>query len=145
MTPRPGLEGLPVSTWLHRCLTADAELMALLGGDPLRLVEGVYRGEAPSWVVWTIVAPTDVKGVGATHIASNVPIQVKVVGQTETYSDLAPIYQRVHARLEYQLDHDVVGAGRILSCHRVSGIQYPETSGGIEYRHLGGLYEALTQ
>jgi hypothetical protein len=62
-----------------------------------------------------------------------------------SYGPVIPVYQRVHELLESQTHQEPAQGGLVLTAERVSGIQYPERAGGIEYRHLGGLYETLTQ
>lgn len=146
----PGLEGPTVSRWVLERLTSDAALSVLADdGNPLE--ERVWEGVAPEdvtdpwWITFTVIEPRDVKGVGMTQVWSVVPLQVKVTGPTSTYLPLVPVYQRVHACLEAQRNQPVDTGGLILTCHRVSGIQYPERTQGVEYRHLGALFEAQVQ
>lgn len=144
----PGIEGITVSRWIVGRLSADAMLRNMAGSAAAlqeRIAEGTYPGTAPWWIVFTILEPQDVKGVGMEQIMSRVQFQVKVVGKGASYLPIVPIYQRVHALLEAQQAQEPAAGGLILTCERVSGVQYPERADGIEYRHLGGLYEALTQ
>lgn len=146
MSTLPGIEGITVSRWVYDTLTTSPALQGLLGapvGPKVR--EGTYDGTAPIWVVYTILPPTDVKGVGATQIMSRVQFQVKVVGKGQSYGPLVPIYQEVHRLLESRTNQEPAAGGIILTSERVSGVQYPERTNGVEYRHLGGLYETLTQ
>lgn len=143
----PGLEGITVSRWIHSTLTADPELQALLGGAEGiadRVSEGTYAGAATTWVVFTVLEPQDVKVVGMVQVMAMVQFQVKAVCEGASYAPIIPIYQRAHALLEAKANQ-VVQDGLILTSHRVSGVQYPERANGIEYRHLGGLYETHTQ
>jgi hypothetical protein len=147
MSTLPGLEAITVARWVYATLSTDPELQALLGGAdaPNRIKEGTYSGAAPLWIVYTILPPVDVKGVGMVQIASNVQFQVKVVGTGQSYTPLIPVYQRVHELLEARLAQEPVQGGIVLTSERVSGVMFPERANGIEYRHLGGLYETLTQ
>lgn len=147
MSTLPGLEGITVARWVYTTLSTDPTLQGLLGGADAtnRIKEGTYSGTAPVWVVYTILPPVDVKGVGMTQLASAVQVQVKVVGTGSSYTPLIPVYQRVHALLESRTNQEPAQGGIILNAQRVSGVQYPERTNGIEYRHLGGLYETLTQ
>lgn len=150
MGPMPGLEGITVARMIFTRLAQDPALRALLGGAQgiqKRIVEGTYSGTEKEWVTWTVVPDfQDVKGVGAVHIFTRVQFQMKVVVQSTSYSPALPIYQRAHALLEsITVPVEPSQGGSVLTCHRVSGVQYPEKTGGIEYRHLGGLYEAITQ
>lgn len=144
----PGIEGITVSRWLFSRLTEDPDLQALAGGKTAlqeRTKEGTYPGTAPWWIVFTILEPQDVKGVGMVQIMSRVQFQVKAVAKSASYAPIVPVYQRMNALLEAQQAQEPAQGGLILTCERVSGVQYPERADGIEYRHLGGLYEALTQ
>ena len=147
MTTLPGLEAITVSRWLYTTLTTDPALTALLGGTdaPSRVKEGVYTGDAKAWVVYTLLEPQDVKGVGLTHLASTVQFQVKAVGVGASYTPLVAVYQRIHALLDGRTNQEPAQGGLILHATRVSGVMFPERANGIEYRHLGGLYETLTQ
>lgn len=149
MSTLPGLEGITVARWVYGTLSGDPTLQNLLGGPQIAaqaVVEGVYAGSASRWVVFTIVPDAqDVKGVGMVQIMARVQVQVKVVGKGTSYGPLVPIYQRVHELLESKVAQEVPAGGLILTAHRVSGVQYPERANGIEYRHLGGLYETETQ
>jgi hypothetical protein len=144
----PGLEGITLATWLYQTLTQDTTLQDMAGGAPAlakRVVEGVYPGDAPWHVSFTILEPVDVKVVGLIQVMASVQAQVKVVGRATSYVPLVPVYRRVHQLLEGRTIPQDVAQGAVLQFGRVSGIQFPESTNGIEYRHLGGLYEALTQ
>lgn len=148
MTTNPGLEGITLSTFLFARLTEDDTLQGLMNATPDGLRARVVEGTAPEGtpyplVSFTIVEPQDVKGVGQVHLMSMVEAQVKVVDQGETYP--VAIYQRVHQLLESLTLQEVQGGGIVLTCHRVSAVQYPEQANGIQYRHLGGLYRTETQ
>lgn len=145
----PGLEGITVSRWVYATLSGDPTLQDLLGGAqeaPKRVVEGLYQGDATLWVVFTVLPDfQDVKGVGMVQIMSRVQFQVKAVCRGTSYAPVIPVYQRINELLESKVAQEPAQGGLILTAERVSGIQYPERANGIEYRHLGGLYEALTQ
>lgn len=151
MTTNPGLETITLSRFIYQQLAADTQLQNLLGGTAeagKRITEGVYAGTADRYVVYTIVPDAnDVKGVGVTHVMTRAQVQVKAVAARATsYNAVIPIYQRVHAILEGRATPtEVTQGGLVLTCHRLSVIQYPEREDGVEYRHLGGLYEALVQ
>lgn len=148
MSTLPGIEGITVARWVYGTLTTDPTLQGLLGGPQgihQRVKEGTYDGADPTWVVYTLLEPQDVKGVGLIQVMSRVQFQIKVVGKGASYTPLVPIYQRVHELLEGRTNQEPAQGGLILTAERVSGVQYPERAGGIEYRHLGGLYETLTQ
>lgn len=147
MTTLPGLEGITVARWVYATLSSDPALQGLLGDADAgnRIKEGTYSGNAPVWIVYTILPPVDVKAVGMVQIASTVQFQVKAVGVGSSYNPLIPVYQRAHELLEARLAQEPAQGGLILTSERVSGVMFPERAAGIEYRHLGGLYETLTQ
>lgn len=150
MSTLPGLETITVTRMIFRRLSQDPTLQGLLGGPIAagnRIVEGTYEGAAPVWITWTVSPDAeDVKVVGNAHVFTRVQFQMKVVAKANSYAPAIPVYQRAHQLLEsIAVPVSVTEGGRVLTCQRVSGVQYPEKSGGIEYRHLGGLYEAITQ
>lgn len=150
MTTRPGVEGITLAQVLFARLTQDQALADLLGTTLAGLADRVHEGTAPEdtpgpWITFTILEPQDVKVVGLTHVWSNVEAQVKVTDATESYADLVPIYQQVHALLESQTHLEGPTGGQVMTCYRVSGVQYPERDAGTQYRHLGGLYRTETQ
>jgi hypothetical protein len=55
-----------------------------------------------------------------------------------------PVYKRVHTLLESQINQ-VTSDGIVLTTERVSGFQFQERTTGMNYSHLGGQYEALSQ
>lgn len=146
-----GLEGIALAQWVYGTLTADQDLQdaATASQGPAlaqRVVDGEYADPENTawWVSFTIMEPQDIKGVGMFQVMARTQFQVKVVARGESYTPAIPIYRRVHALLEAQTNQ-AVGYGLVLTSQRVSGIQFPERANGMEYRHLGGTYEALGQ
>jgi hypothetical protein len=148
MSTLPGLEAVTVARWVYATLSGDPTLQGLLGGPQgaaQRVVEGTYTGTADLWITFTVLDPIDVKGVGMVQIMSVTQVQVKAVAKSTSFASVIPAYQRAHELLEGRLNQEPAQGGLILTAQRVSGIKYPERTSGIEYRHLGGLYETLTQ
>lgn len=145
-----GLEAMTVQEWLVTTLSTDADLATLAGGAPQlldRIWEGEYRGadqEAPWWISFTVLEPVDVKGVGMFQIMSAVRFQVKVVHRGDDYTPALPVYSRVHQLLEARTNQPTTD-GVVLTSQRVNGFQFPERDTGLEYRHVGGVYETLAQ
>lgn len=144
-----GLEGITVARWVYGTLTTSQALADALGVPLEALEDHVWEGTAPggvepAWVVFSVLPPVDVKGATMTQIMSMVQVQVKVIGQTQGYGPLLAPYKAVHDALEGRTNQPVQD-GLVLTCHRVSGVQYPEQVNGMEYRHLGGLYETNAQ
>lgn len=143
-----GLEGIAVAQWAYKRLTEDPALQVLAGSAAaLRarvLDQPPPQDLKPWWIEFNVLPPRDVRGADATKIMAAVDLQAKVVGPTMSYGALLEPYRRVHAVLEHRSEV-VVAEGVVMTSIRVSGVQYPERTNGIEYRHLGGLYETRTQ
>lgn len=143
-----GTEGLVISDWLNDTLTADAALIAAMGGGDAidRIGEGLVPAGAGGWpvVTWTVIEPQQINGVGLTEIMARVSFTIKAVTQSRSYAPIVPVVQRIHALIASKANV-TVSQGLVLTCERRAGIQYPERTEGIEYRHLGGLYEAHVQ
>lgn len=148
-----GLEAIAVQEWIWSTLSTDTELADLADGpEDLadRIWESEYQGSRPKdvdgfwWIVFDAQDTVDVKGVGAIQIMGRVRFQVKVVVRGEDYGPGIPVYQRVHQLMEARLNQ-VTTSGLVMTTERLSGFQFPERTTGMEYRHLGGTFEALSQ
>ena len=128
-------EVVKAETWLYGVLHGDAQLCALINSQ-------VYAYVAPEsasypFVVYHQQAASDVGGVGPVIIAASLLYTVKAVTVGRSYSALDPIAARIHTLLHAQ------GGGNIIACVRESVFSLPEVDGGIEYRHLGGIYRIM--
>lgn len=144
-----GLEGLTVSGWVYTRITTDAAVQAALGGSLAAAQARVWEGVAPDgtaepYVTFTVQDPLDVKVVGLVQVMATVRFQVRVTAEGASYDAVKDAYAAVHAALEAQTNQQTPD-GLVLTCGRVSGYQFPERVNGIEYRHLGGLYETQAQ
>lgn len=155
MTTAAGIEGITVASWVTEVLTASVALQALAVDDgaidPVdALQRSIHEGVAPAstplpwWITFDVMEPQDVKVVGLTQVMARVEFQVKVTAAAASYLPVLEPYRAVHAALESQANQQT-DFGLILACERVSGRQYPETTQGVDYRHLGGLYRATVQ
>ena len=148
-----GLEGLTVQEWIVSTLSESAALATLAGGaDELldRIWEGEYKGSAAKdelgfwWISFTVLDPQDIKVVSMFQVMSRVQFQMKVVCRGDDYTPAAAPYQIAHMLLESQLNQPT-SDGIVLTSQRLSGFQFLERTTGMEYAHLGGTYETLTQ
>lgn len=144
-----GLEAITALRFVYGRLASDQELATALGTNLEGLDDRVNEGAHPfgtplPGVRLTIGQPQDVKVVGTTQVWSRVDIDVIVDGEGSSYTPLVDAYERIHTLLESQ-GAQAVTDGLILTCHRVSGIIYPERANGTEYRHLGGTYRIEAQ
>jgi hypothetical protein len=148
---------LTVADWVTDTLVGDSMpvtgLQALLGGSQASAAGRVWEGVAPEgtpypFLTFTVGEIRVVGGVGLVEIMARIPLTLKAVTQGESYAPLVPLVNRAVALISGQANIPTVTpgiAGLVLTCERIGGIQYPERDGGIEYRHLGGLYEVLAQ
>lgn len=153
MTANPGLETITATTWVYELLSTDAALAAAIGVDLDHMEDQIGEAVAPSdsdptkpWVVWTIQDSMDVKVVGNIQVMARTRFQVRCTVRGNSYNPLIPVYQRVHTLLEGATFQELAqDDGFVLTCQRVSGVQFPEDDQGVQYRHLGGLYESFIQ
>jgi hypothetical protein len=152
-----GLEGITVATFLVDRLASDPDFRTALGVPTrdaalARIAEGVLPPDQPTvrpdgspfpWVTFTIVEPQDVRVVGLAKVLTAVQFQVKVTAATETYAALADVAAAVNARLDAVVNPPTHPA--VATCERLSGVHYPENANGVQYRHLGGLFQAYVQ
>ena len=150
--PRHGLETITATTWLSQLLSADVPLAAAIGVPVADLWTQLGEGlaseatEEVPWVTWTLEPALDVKVVGGIQVMARVRFQIKATCRDTGYGPVIPVYDRVHTLLEGAAHRSLAAEdGFILTVTRVSGVQYPETTEGTQYRHLGGLYEAFIQ
>ena len=86
---------------------------------------------------------TDVLALGPVpRLMTTVPVLVKVVAESRSYSDCAPAARAIYDALHGRTNVEVADGGVVLTCRRVGTIQYPEQAGGIDYRHLGQTFQA---
>jgi len=132
--------------WLYGLFAADTGaggVSTLAGGR-------IYAYVAPSGAAYPLVifsqqGSHDVRGTGPYRIMASMLYQVKVIGQARAASmgAIKTIADRIDALLQ-----GVTGSvvdGSVLSCVREQPISYVETSEGITYSHLGGLYRLQVQ
>lgn len=153
MTANPGLEGITLARWVYQTLSTDAALAAAVGVTLAALPTQIGEGTAPStsdpakpWIVFTVTESLDVKTVGMIQVMAHARIQVRATVRGNSYGPLVAVYQRIHQLLEAKANQAPTGfTGMVLTCERVSSVQYPENDQGIQYRHLGGLYDTFVQ
>jgi len=142
--------GVAMQEWAISALSASQELATALevdqGDVAARLWDSIPGNDAPlPYVLVQAVEPRDVGGVGMAEVMATGFLTAKVVGREESYDPLSPIANAIHQTLHGATNVPVSGGGLMLSSRRVRAISYPEQSQGVEYRHLGGLYEVSAQ
>lgn len=149
---RYGDEGLAVATWLVQVISEDPGIQDALGvTDQAGALKRVWEGTAPEgtpfpFITFQVGEPQDWNPVGPSgRVFSAVPVTVKGTDEATSYAALSPIAQRLYALLVGNHNTLLTQGGLILTGHRDSGIQYPEQVNGVQYRHLGGLFQIITQ
>lgn len=111
--------------------------------------------------VWSDVAPqgvpfpyivtgqqsaVDVIATGPYRVMVTCLYLVKAITGGQYYSAaIQQMANRIDTLLQATKADSVPGGGRIISCIRQRPFRLPEITNGIQYRHLGGIYEINTQ
>lgn len=127
-----------VEIWLWGVLSGDSTLIGLIGIDN---IAGTLAPEVldPPYLAWLCQSSIDVKGNAGQIISVDSLYEVKAVAQSSSWDEVRPVAQRVKEILHRPGQVVTVSNGS-LSCVHDRIIQYPEVSGGVQYRHLGGIY-----
>jgi len=123
---------------LWATLSGDTALGSLVGQEN---ISGTLAPELmnPPYVAWLCQSTADVTGNAGQIISVDTLYEVKTVAQTSSWDDVRAIARRLHVLLHRPGAVITVNNGS-LSCNRDRIIQYPEVDGGVQYRHLGGIY-----
>lgn len=127
-----------VEPWLYSTLSADATLAGLVGDR----IFGTLSTDTPQtpYVIFILLSPRDVVGVGGTRISTDNLYVVKGVAQTNSWDVLTPIAKRIDQLIHRPGSTMLGDAGGSLTCTREMTHQMPEIADGLPYRHLGGVY-----
>lgn len=130
-----------VDAWLYAVLSADAVLTAAVGGR-------IYSDVAPQdvafpYALFSYQGGHDVRAVGPHRIMAHATYQVKAIDRNESYGGIDGIADRIDALL--QGASGSILDGHVLSCVRDQVVRYSEVDGGVQYRHLGGLFSIIAQ
>jgi hypothetical protein len=121
--------------------TALAAAPALAGG---RIYQGVApQGAAQPFVVFQMLAGTDLMEVGAARVWANLLYLVKVTGQGSSFAALAAIADAIDTRLHKA--SGVTADGRVLACVREEPHTMTEITDGQQWRHAGGQFRLYVQ
>lgn len=137
--------------WAYSVLTASAPLADALDVTLAELPTRVWPDVAPPdtqgpWVVYNVTQPVDVLGVGSVpRLMSGVALTAQVVDQVRSYDALTDAARVLYDVLHGALNQPVPGGGVVLTARRTNGVQYPEHTAGIEYRHLGHTLQVEVQ
>jgi hypothetical protein len=131
-------EYVSAATWLTETLTTP----------PIAGVTAVCEHPAPQLSVYPLItfqqqSELDLEVINAHRVWAEFQFLVRVIGQTASSLDLKAIADEIDARL-----HRTSGTtsdSQVISSTRKYVFHMPEEAQGVEYRHLGGLYELLVQ
>lgn len=131
-------------------LVAEPAVAASLGETQQTVATRIWDSTPPPsarlpYIALVVPDPQDLGGVAMAEVMARGYLTAKVVGQEEAYDPLAPIARAIHLALHGRVNVPIPGGGTLLTSRRVRSIAYPEQADGIEYRHLGGMYEVIAQ
>ncbi len=135
-----------VSGWIYSRLVNDADLMTLATAQDLSLPDRVWEYNAPeSTIGWYVryqrVEAGDVRGLGSHRFMTRLRYLIVVVDRGADW-DHEAIANRIDALFGGVGPLEVADPpGWIESSVRIEPFDLPETVGGVQYRHLGGIYE----
>lgn len=143
---RYGDEGLQAMEWAYTTLTGSQALATALGVALGDLDDRVWADVAPpvsgTVVVINAADPVDVNAVGpGDRIHSRVTMTVKVIVEGRAYDPAAAPARVIYDLLHGALNVPLADGGLMLTARRMAGVMFPEEAQGIQYRHLGHLFQ----
>lgn len=141
---------IAIQEWVVTALRTPAMASALGVPLPADVPARIWDSPPPlgaeePYLEVTVAEPRDVGGVAMAEVMASAEVTVKTVGQAEGYEPLKPILEAIHAALHGVTNVPLAGDGWLLSSRRVRSVAYPETTDGVEYRHLGATYAVNVQ
>lgn len=135
------VESVIAERWLNATLKGDTALMALVGN---RVYGEVAPENAPlPHIIFMSRSGTSWRVMRPQRLGSTLEYVVKVVGKGASYVALNEAATRIAALLDGK--RGAAEGGHVLSSAHIQPVAYPETSQGVQYRHLGGLYRLNVQ
>lgn len=137
-----GIETLAVKQWLYGVLSADTTIKSYVS---TRIYDTVApQGATYPFVIIATMAPgNDLQVVGAARIWTEGVWLVKGVAQAATFGgNLQSLAARMDALLHKA--QGTVSNGTVYACVRQQPFEQVEVvEGGVQYRHLGGVYRVM--
>jgi hypothetical protein len=127
-----------VEKWLWDTISNDSILISLV---PVDSIAGTLAPDLmdPPYVAWLCQSAIDIKGNAGQTISVDTLYEVKTVAQSSSWNEVTPIARRLKEML-HRPGEVITTPDGSLSCVHDRIIQYPEVDGGVQYRHLGGIY-----
>lgn len=126
-----------VEPWLYATLSADPALAGLVGDRISGTLSTVTL--ATPYITFLLQSPLDIVGVGGVRISTDNLYVVKAVAQDSSWDQVIPIAERIDY-LIHRPNSVMTETRGSLSCVRERPFQAVEVDGGLQYRHLGGVY-----
>lgn len=129
-----------VSGWIYSRIVTDPTLVSL-GVTDQRVWEYVAPDTDGFHIVYQRQEAGDVRGLGSVRLFTRLRYLIRVVDRGADWSHEA-IANRIDALFDAVGPISVADPpGVIEASVRVEPFDQPETVGGVQYRHLGGIYE----
>jgi hypothetical protein len=129
--------------WIHAQLAASTALTTLVSG---RIYDTVVPDLVPPaalpYVVYQFQGGADLMTNGAARVWQSGIYLVRGVARFP-YANLDAIAQTIDVALHALAGS--VAAGTVYACVREQPFELDETTEGVQYRHLGGLYRAFSK
>ena len=135
------VELVGIDGWLYSVMSGDATLHALVA-------DRIYADVAPEnatfpYVIFNQQSAVDLDTPGFHHVWVNALYQIVAVTQGSSKSALQPIAERIHTLI--QAMRAVTSTTEIVACYRESPFSLSETTDGVRYVRLGGIYRIFAQ
>ena len=130
-------EILVASEFIYQKLTSDS-IIASLVGNRVYYGQGGSESSFPFILYYVYIPREDVVTVSGIRIMAEMDFVVKAITNETSIKTISDIDERVDQILHRA--SGTVSNGVVESCVRVNPFAYNESSDGITYRHVGGVY-----
>lgn len=123
--------------WLYTVLNSSPGLASISGriyneGGPQ---EAVYP-----FIVYHMSEGRDLMGIGATRVWTTMNYVVRAVTRDGSYESIYGLANAIDAAL-HDKSHQATENGEVIASVRIAPFKMAETLDGVNYRHLGGIYQ----
>jgi len=123
--------------WVYKTLSQDSTLMSLINGVHDTAIPERYADDLPRIQI-SVLDSRPLKVVDRHKIFTRVPVLVRIVNSSTSFSDIHVAANRVDALLHRQ--GGVADDGAVLSSELSRELREADRVDGKEYRNLGGEY-----
>ena len=137
----------PIRRSIYGKLAGDSTLTALLSPPPTGFSQSIFYQRAPQqaqppYIIFQKQAGTPVEAFGDPDAFDRDVWLVKGVDRSTTADTVEAIQDRIKALLN-DASLSISGA-TLCDLRRVSDVEYPEQTDGVEYKHAGSLFRLVT-